>query len=232
MEKGPLIVLFFWIMLTISLAACNTQDSGSNLQIGIIPEQASIKPGGQQLFSALIMDSQGQTQTGMVIHWSSSKPQVATVSDNGFVAAVQEGTTQIAVSAGGESATATLEVTASATRPLEVVAVVPMEGETVSLSGPCPHAVPQCEVPQMAAVGATFSFPGDDVFKSARLFIDDTEVTINSQVTFTGALTGDEGSIIYSHLLELPIGPHQATLEAKSQAGQTVTYTWSFTITA
>lgn len=248
-QSQGLVASVLWIAIAISLTACGGQSSGSNLQLSILPEQASVKPGGQQLFSASIKDSQGQTLTGTVIHWSSSNSQVATVSGNGLAAALQEGTTQIAASAGGESATATLQVSASAVRPAEIVDVIPPENYIVSLSGPCPHAVPPCAMPQLGAVGADVSFPGEDIFESARLFLNGTEITSNSVIDSTGVnwieggistctpvgnctvFTNIEAGIFYNHLLELPVGSYQATVEAKSQAGQTVTYTWSFTIT-
>lgn len=229
MAKGPLILLFFWMMLTISLAACNTQDSGSNLQISIIPKHASIKPGGYQFFSTSVKDSQGEVQPSMTLQWSSNNPEVATVTENGLAAAFQEGTAGIVVSTGETSTTATLQVSASAVRPIEVVSVVPEEDTTLSLSG-CP--LPCLGPPLLGSVGAAFSFPGEDIFGSARLFLDGTEVTLSALVTTDTGVPGVEGQIFYNISgVSLAPGSHQITVKVKSQTGQTVTYAWSFTIT-
>jgi len=73
------------------------------------------------------------------------------VSEHGVATALQEGQSHIVVSIEGATAEATLVVTDSSPRPVEILNVVPFENETVSLSGPeCLYVFPPCKLPQLS----------------------------------------------------------------------------------
>jgi len=211
-------------LLLFGVVACSTQDE--TLGLRVTPIQATIQPNGSQLFSGSVMDTDGEAQDDLTLSWVSSNLEIATINEAGLATAVKEGTVEIMASIGETSASAILQV--STKRPPEITNVAPFEGEAVDLtpclSEPCPAR------PSLASVGASFSFPGEDILESARLLLDGVEVASDSDIVFTGASEGDEASIGYSHLLELPVGYHQATVKAISQAEKSVTYTWSFTI--
>ena len=86
--------------------------------------------------SAAVLDQNGQPVDGVVVTWSSSDEAVATVSPQGLVTAVSNGTAQITARAGNASASVTVTVAQSAVR----ITITPAEatlmalGETVQLS--------------------------------------------------------------------------------------------------
>ncbi|MDE2847552.1 MAG: leucine-rich repeat domain-containing protein [Gemmatimonadota bacterium] len=87
-------------------------------------------------FSAAVLDQNGQPVDGAVVTWSSSDEAVATVSPQGLVTAVSNGTAQITARAGNASASVTVTVAQSAVR----ITITPAEatlialGETVQFS--------------------------------------------------------------------------------------------------
>lgn len=240
--------IFMFVFFAFSLPSCGKQNN--NPQLDIIPTQATVKPGGQQVFSAF---RRGDSASDVTAVWSSNNPDVAVVSEHGVATALQEGQSHIVVSIEEATAEATLVVTDSSPRPIEILNVVPFENETVSLSGPeCLYVFPPCKLPQLSSVGADFAFPGDDSFESAQLFIDGKEVTVDSMVivskvsgleksvslctpegdcsTMATEMPGIEGSIYYPHLRDLSLGAHQATVAATSKGGKNVLYDWRFSI--
>jgi hypothetical protein len=72
--------------------------SGIATKISISPDTASITMTGTQQFTAVSMDANGNTLTGVPLNWASSNTAVATVSATGMASAVGTGTTSITAS--------------------------------------------------------------------------------------------------------------------------------------
>ncbi|HYW29960.1 MAG TPA: Ig-like domain-containing protein [Gemmatimonas sp.] len=84
-------------------------------RVTVTPSSATIDEDGPQSgrivqLTATAYDAQDRVLTGRTFTWSSSRPQVATVSTTGLVRAVDEGSTVITVSTGGRSATSSILV--------------------------------------------------------------------------------------------------------------------------
>lgn len=76
--------------------------------VGVSPASASLTPGGTQTLSASINSS--NCTTAPTASWSSSAPNVATVTPAGLVTAVATGNTTITATAGAASGTASITV--------------------------------------------------------------------------------------------------------------------------
>lgn len=95
----------------------------------VTPSTMSIAVGARLPLQAEVQDASGQVLRGATVFWSSSDTTIATVSSVGVVSARAVGAVQIAASAGGRSAVATLAVVPV---PVASVAVVPRNG-TISV---------------------------------------------------------------------------------------------------
>ena len=85
------------------------------MQVPVIIElnlsKATLTSIGQTVqLGALVYDSDGVAIPGVVVAWSSSHPEVATVDSTGLVAAVSNGTTLVTATSGAVSTTATITV--------------------------------------------------------------------------------------------------------------------------
>jgi hypothetical protein len=78
--------------------------------VAVSPPLASLLVGRTLQLAATLTDSAGNRLPGRTATWTSSAPDVATVSDGGLVAAVAPGTTTITAAADGVSASATIAV--------------------------------------------------------------------------------------------------------------------------
>ena len=80
--------------------------------------EATLTSVGQSLqLDALVYDIDGVAIPGAMVTWSSSHSAVATVSDNGLVSAVSNGTTLVTATSGGVSTFATIHVVIEGTVP-------------------------------------------------------------------------------------------------------------------
>lgn len=91
----------------------------------VTPSSQTIAVGAKLPLQAQVQDAAGQAVRDATIFWSSSDTTVATVSSVGVVSAKAVGTVQIAASAGGKSAVATLAVLPV---PVASVSVLPGTG--------------------------------------------------------------------------------------------------------
>lgn len=119
----------------IAVVSCSSADSTDPLQptgqtasVVIDAASTSLVIGATLPLQAQARDASGNTVPSATIHWSSSDTSVAAVSSAGVVTGKGVGTAQIAASADGHSAVATLSVTAV---PVASVTVAPA---TVSVS--------------------------------------------------------------------------------------------------
>ena len=80
----------------------------------LTPGSRSLKVGDIVTWLASARDGRGKELNGRPIAWSSSAPQVASVSSTGVITALTAGSTEIRVEAEGKSASASLTVTAPA----------------------------------------------------------------------------------------------------------------------
>jgi hypothetical protein len=92
--------------------------------ITVSPASASIQAGSTQEFGAVGFDQYGNPMSGIVFTWSSSNPNIASVTavnsegkNDGVAAGIAAGSTQITVSANGVSAAVPLTVTAAPPPP-------------------------------------------------------------------------------------------------------------------
>lgn len=213
------------------------------------PANELIFVGSTGKLSATVKDSEGATMAGATLSWTSRDDSVATIDSNGLAQGIKPGVTQIFASGGGVTAAATIEVLLPPKRPSEVVDVEPGEGQLVPLTLACSKSIPRCEMPIFSAVGVGFAFQGEDIFESARLFVDGKDVTADSTINSSGqnwidggvqvctpggecgTVHGAEGGIAWMHILELPVGFHQIHVEGRSHDGKVIPYDWKFSVT-
>jgi len=92
--------------------------------VDVTPARATIEVGRTLALAASPRDAEGALMASRALSWSSSDPQVATVNAQGLVAARLAGEVRIAVSAGGRSAVATINVTAREVASLQLAPTV------------------------------------------------------------------------------------------------------------
>lgn len=122
-----------------SLATACTNDATTTTpvvaEIALTPDVANVSAGATVSLTATLKDAAGQTIAGQPISWSSNNTTVATVSRSGVVTTLAPGSARIAASSFGQSATATITVTA---KPVAAVVLTPASvslqiGTTTSL---------------------------------------------------------------------------------------------------
>lgn len=104
--------------------------------VEMVSDIGDLYVGQSTQLSPLVRDAQGALLTDRIMVWTTSDPQVASVSSQGLVAAVAPGVASITVAAEGISATATVRVMA---RPASSVILTPDQvslfgGQTVQLT--------------------------------------------------------------------------------------------------
>ncbi len=88
--------------------------------VTISPSSATVAPGATATLQALPTDAGGQVVAGAEIVWTSRDPSIATVTQSGVVKGIAIGSTQVAASANGHSALATITVANAATASVVV----------------------------------------------------------------------------------------------------------------
>ncbi len=109
----------------------------SAVSIVITPEMATLMLIGETVqLAATVLDQNGQPVAGAVVSWQSSEETVATVTPQGLVTAVMNGTAQITATAGSASARAEVRVmqTAGSILITPEMATLMSIGETVQLT--------------------------------------------------------------------------------------------------
>jgi uncharacterized protein YjdB len=102
----------------------------------VAPNPVTVTPGDTALLTATVRNAAGAALTGRVIEWTTSQPTVATVSSNGRIFGVADGTATITATSSGKSGTAAVTV-AAATGPA-VASVTPatlVPGGTATITG-------------------------------------------------------------------------------------------------
>jgi uncharacterized protein YjdB len=120
--------------------SCHDAATGAGTEIAsiqITPSSLAMTTGSARALTAAVMDVSGTPISGAQVHWTTQNPGIATVSQLGFVTAVQPGKTQVAASKSGKSAV--VQVTVSAL-PAALVRVTPpssniLVGSTAQLAG-------------------------------------------------------------------------------------------------
>jgi len=122
----------------LSCGGSSTGPGGGNVaSVALTPSTATVSIGATTPFQATPKDASGKPVAGVNVFWNSEHTDIATVNSSGVVTGVALGTTHIAASAGGASATATVTVT---DQPVASVTVKPTSssirvGQTVTLTG-------------------------------------------------------------------------------------------------
>lgn len=91
----------------------------------VSPSSGTIVTGATLTLSAATYDAQGNRLSGRSVVWTSSAPQVATVSGSGVVTGVSPGTATITATSEGKSGSASITVTAPSPVPVASVVVAP-----------------------------------------------------------------------------------------------------------
>lgn len=114
-------------------------------------------------------------------------------------------------------------------RPPEIVSLFPVENAVIFFPH-CPAGLACPAVLPPLSVSVQFTFPGEDTFDSARLFVDGRDVTPESEVISDPQRLEPavEGSISYGNLWGLSLTPHEVSVEGRSNTGKTVSYRWTF----
>jgi len=99
--------------------------------VAVSPSSATLVVGQTVELEAEPRDASGQPLGGRTVTWSSNRPEVATVTSTGIVAAVSPGTATITASSEGRSGTATIVVEAPSVNRVEVTPA----STTVDLGG-------------------------------------------------------------------------------------------------
>jgi hypothetical protein len=76
----------------------------------VSPEAATIAASETVQLDAATLDAQGNVLTGRLVEWSSSNPDVASVTETGLVTAVADGTAIVTATSEGQSGSATITV--------------------------------------------------------------------------------------------------------------------------
>jgi len=110
----------------------------SAASVAIAPSSVSLTQGATAQLSTTVKDTSGNVLTGMIVTWSSSNTNVATVSSSGLVTALAAGNATITATAGGVSATASVAVQ-SLPVPVASVSMSPssasmVPGDTVTIT--------------------------------------------------------------------------------------------------
>jgi hypothetical protein len=103
------------ICLSVIAFACDSEDP---VQPDPVPASVSIQPGAVSLqgpgdtttVSARVIDSDGGTMSGETITWSSADPSIVTISNQGLITAVAEGSAGVVASSGSLSASSAVTV--------------------------------------------------------------------------------------------------------------------------
>jgi uncharacterized protein YjdB len=108
-----------YILSLVALSACGAEaptatESGSDPAPSAITLSASsvnlASLGATETLSATVMDQFGATMTGQSVRWTSNSPTVASVSTDGLITAISNGTSTVSASLGSISATANVTV--------------------------------------------------------------------------------------------------------------------------
>ena len=123
------------------LAACsdgvsNPEPPADVTGVSIAPTSVTLTPGQTRQLAATVRDDDGSALANVTVFWSSEHPEIATVSADGLIRAVKAGTSRVAASVGGKSATATVRVIppGAATVSVSPGSVTLDIGRTASLS--------------------------------------------------------------------------------------------------
>lgn len=100
--------------ITVSGAVVSTAPVAT---VGLSPSSATIGIGSTQQLAVTLKDAAGNTLTGRTVTWSSTSPLIGAVSISGLVSGLLTGTTTVTATSEGQSASATITVSAIVTPP-------------------------------------------------------------------------------------------------------------------
>lgn len=109
---------------TVTVAGAPAVTVGS---VTVTPGSASGNVGDAAQFTATVKDAAGAVLSGQTVTWSSSNPNVVTVTASGYATAVGGGTASLIATAGGKSGAAAITVSGSvvSTAPVATVSLSP-----------------------------------------------------------------------------------------------------------
>ncbi len=158
-------------------AAATVTVAQSATRITITPPSATLMSIGQTVqLSATVFDQKGQPVTGTSVLWSSNNTAVATVTSQGLVTAVMNGTAQITATAGSASATATVAVAQSAVR----ITITPPSSTLMSIGETVQITATVLDQNGQPVAGAVVTWQSSD----------EAVATVNGQGLVTAAMNG------------------------------------------
>ncbi len=102
-------------------------------QVAVTPASATVAPGGTSALVASILSASGAAITGQTVTWTSSAPQVATVSGSGVVTGVSVGSAVVTAAVGTVTGTATITVRTTAPTGVFQTTVPPFDFNVVPI---------------------------------------------------------------------------------------------------
>src|SRR5690348_2114584 len=197
----------------------------SAASVAIAPSSVSLTQGATAQLSTTVKDTSGNVLTGMIVTWSSSNTNVATVSSSGLVTALAAGNATITATADGVSGTASVAVQ-SLPVPVASVSMSPssasmVPGDTVTIT-----ATPR-DSTGTALGGRTITWSSSNTsvakVSSAGLV---TAVTVGS-ATITATSEGKTGTVAVTvsapPVASVTVSPHSASVVTNGTVQLSVT---------
>jgi hypothetical protein len=155
--------------------------------VTVDPSADNPSPGQTIQLTATTLDGVGDTLTGRVVRWSSTRPAVATVSPTGLVTAIRGGTTIIVATSEYGTGASTITVTGPIAPGVVVTIGTPVPGQIVG-DTLAVHAVATSSYPITGAVATVGSrqIPLTRIFIGASGVIEAWVGTMNLSGTFYG----------------------------------------------
>lgn len=182
-----------WTLVGLVFFACGgdtTTPPASVASVDISPSQNSVRVLETVQLGASIRDASGASLSGRAVTWSSSDDDVATVSGNGLVTGVTEGTVTITATSEGVNGTAQVVVTPAAVASVDVA---PASG-TVNANERIQLSATPRDQQGGELTGRTVSWSSGD---NDIAMVDDAGLVIGvaaGSVTITATAEGESGT--------------------------------------
>jgi Big-like domain-containing protein len=245
MPLRPGLVVFGVLACGSACGSGSTGPSATVAKVVITPDSASIPGGDTIALSAVAQSAAGKPVSGVTLFWSTSDPNIATVSQRGVVTAVANGKVQIAASADNQSGSATIVV-----QPLTVASVsvsprldtiyATTPGNSVTITATTRDAAGTILTGQpliWSATGGVANVSGTGVVTATNTAAGTATVTATS--TAAGLPSASATVVVIGHAHTVSVSPTSTTLSTSGilfpttvQLSVTITDTFGTNVTA